>query len=323
MIGAVSCSVTLAHGTVIYSDAVEDNGTWTRIFGGFYPSTNPSPTAGSAYLAATTDNLNQRGFYDAALGTHQVAAGTYVVTFDIGIRSDFAFADRITPIIGLTGNLSSSANINGDDGARLLDTLDAGDVSLVSSTPTPTGEGFETWTLTYTVAPGASVIGQDLGFWAKFYTGDDPATQKGYAFDNFSVDFTAMTTYADWSGGADADTDTNGDGVRNAVAWALGAANVNENAIGLLPTLDNTSDPTYMIFTFERSDLAEADPSTAISVEYGNDLVGWTPAVDDGDDVIIAVTDASPKDTVVVKLKRSMIGASGRIFTRLKVVVSE
>ena len=50
--------------------------------------------------------------------------------------------------------------------------------------------------------------------------------------------------------------------MKNGVAWALGADSPNENAIGLLPILDNTSDPTYVIFTFNRSDEAEADPST-------------------------------------------------------------
>ena len=95
-----------------------------------------------------------------------------------------------------------------------------------------------------------------------------------------------------------------------------------ENAIGLLPTLDNTSDPTYVIFSFNRSDDAQADTKTAISVEYGTDLETWTTAVDDNDNVEIEVTDASPKDTVVVKLKRSTLGAPGKIFARLKVVVT-
>ena len=181
------------QGAVIYSDTVENNGTWTTFFGGFYATGNGlTPTAGSNYLAATTTAQEQRGFYDANLGTHTVGAGTYVVTFDIGITNSFAFANRITPTIGLTGNLSSSANISNDNGARLLNTLDAGDVSLVSNTTFPTAVGFETWTLTYTVAPGASVIGQNLGFWAKFYTGDSPSAAKGYAFDNFSVNFTAV-----------------------------------------------------------------------------------------------------------------------------------
>jgi hypothetical protein len=130
------------------------------------------------------------------------------------------------------------------------------------------------------------------------------------------------TPYGSWSGGAAADIDTNGDGVDNGVAWALGAADPNANAFSLLPTLDNTSDPTYVRFVFNRSDAAEADANTDITVQYGSDLVGWTTAVDDNDNIEIEVTDGSPTDTVVVKLKRSTLGASGKIFARLNVVVT-
>lgn len=129
-------------------------------------------------------------------------------------------------------------------------------------------------------------------------------------------------TYATWSGGASADGDENGDGVKNAVAYALNAADVNANAIGLLPTLNNTSDPTYFIFTYNRSDDAEADSTTAISVQYGNNLDGWTTAVDDNDNVEIEVTPGSPTDMVVVKLKRSTLGIGGKLFARLNVVVT-
>ena len=130
-----------------------------------------------------------------------------------------------------------------------------------------------------------------------------------------------VSDYDTWSGGAAADIDTNGDGVDNGVAWALGAADPNANAIGLLPTLDNTSDATYVIFKFNRSDAANGDPKTNIAVEYGNDLVGWTTAVDN-DDVDIIVTPGTPTDEVQVKLKRSTLGAPGRIFARLNVVVT-
>jgi hypothetical protein len=132
----------------------------------------------------------------------------------------------------------------------------------------------------------------------------------------------AGSDYDTWSGGAAADIDSNGDGVYNGVAWALNAPDPNANAIGLLPILDNTSDPTYVIFKFNRSDLANDDANTTIAVEYGNDLVGWTTAVDDNDNVDIIVNPGSPTDEVLVKLKRSTLAAGGRIFARLNVVVT-
>ena len=133
---------------------------------------------------------------------------------------------------------------------------------------------------------------------------------------------TVTSPFETWSGGAAADVDINGDGVENGIAWALGAANPNVNAIGLLPALDNSTDPAYVIFTFNRSDAAQTDAKTSIKVEYGNDLDGWTTAVDDNNNVEIEATDGSPTDSVVVKLKRTTIGAAGRIFVRLKVAVS-
>jgi autotransporter-associated beta strand protein len=132
----------------------------------------------------------------------------------------------------------------------------------------------------------------------------------------------ATNPYATWSGGAAPDIDTNGDGVDNGVAWVLGAADPNANAIGLLPTLNNTSDSTYVIFTFGRSDAANLDGNTAISVEYGSDLASWTTAVDDNDKVEIEVTPGSPTDTVVVKLKRSSLATGGKLFVRLKAAVT-
>jgi hypothetical protein len=132
----------------------------------------------------------------------------------------------------------------------------------------------------------------------------------------------AGSDYDTWSGGAAADIDSNGDGVYNGVAWALNAPDPNANAIGLLPILDNTSDPTYVIFKFNRSDLANDDANTTIAVEYGNDLDGWTTAVDDNDNVDIIVNPGSPTDEVIVKLKRSTLAAGGRIFARLNVVVT-
>ncbi|MCU0794347.1 MAG: autotransporter-associated beta strand repeat-containing protein [Akkermansiaceae bacterium] len=130
------------------------------------------------------------------------------------------------------------------------------------------------------------------------------------------------SAYTTWSGGAAADADTNGDGVENGVAWALGAANPSQDARALLPVIDNTSDPSYLLFSYNRSDLANADPGTSIAVQYGTTLNGWTTAVHDGDNVIIQVTDGSPSDAVVVKLKRSSLAASGRIFARLSVTVT-
>ena len=218
---------------------------------------------------------------------------TYTVTFSEEMNAstisaaDFANAGTATCTIGTVTQVSPS-------------------VFLVPVTPTSAG------TLQLSVIAGADIqdfVNNPLDTWLAI-TDDTTLTVEA-----------ASSGYASWSGGAPADGDANNDGVDNGVAWALGAANTTENAIGLLPTL-NHSDPTYLIYTFERSDLASADPNTAITVEYGSNLTGWTTAVDDNDNVEIETTDGSPKDTVVVKLKRSTLGASGKLFVRLNVVVT-
>ena len=129
--------------------------------------------------------------------------------------------------------------------------------------------------------------------------------------------------YGIWSGGAPPNGDANHDSVQNGVAWALGAASPNENAIGRLPTIDNTSDPDFVLFRFNRSDAANDDPKTTITVEYATNLAAWTPVGADTDDVKTEVTPGSPTDTVVVKLRRSTLAPDGKLFARLKVMVTE
>jgi hypothetical protein len=188
------------------------------------------------------------------------------------------------------------------------------DIVMTSST-SPYQEGIPYLNLTgNTYAGGVRYQTDEYGTSLNLTAGNDRV---------FHLDIGNPTAgYADWSGGLAADIDSNGDGVDNGVAWALGAADPNANAIGLLPAIDNTTDPTYLLFNFNRSDEANDDPNTTITVEYGNDLVGWTTAVDDNDNVEIEVTPGTPTDAVVVKLKRSTLGATGKIFARLKVVVT-
>jgi autotransporter-associated beta strand protein len=141
---------------------------------------------------------------------------------------------------------------------------------------------------------------------------------SGESPDSNQATATPIGGYAAWSGGVPIDGDSNNDGVKNGVAWALGAADPNENAIGLLPVLDN-SDATYLIFTFNRSTAANNDPNAQIIVQYGDDLSGWPPAIDDGDNIIITETPGNPTAAVEVKLKRATLAPEGVIFLRLKV----
>jgi hypothetical protein len=134
------------------------------------------------------------------------------------------------------------------------------------------------------------------------------------------VTLTILSTdpYATWAGaGVAFDADANNDGVDNGMAWVLGATDKDANATSLLPTLDNTN-ATYFIFTYNRKDDANTDPNTTIKVEYCSDLTGWTTAVHDNSNIIIAPTDNGAIDSVQVKIIRTL-AVGNKLFARLNV----
>jgi autotransporter-associated beta strand protein len=257
---------------------------------------------------AATGNVNVTG--TGVLGGTGIIGGTTSIANNCGLEFNLSTAPASHDKLELAA-------------AKTLTFSGASVLTITSSSGATTG------LYTLVTAPGASSISGSVPATVNLplgWSADPPQIVADGPDTSLQINITSTggggPTYASWSGGAAANVDTNGDGVDNGVAWALGAADPSANAIGLLPTLDNTSDPTYVIFTFNRSDDAQADPSTTITAEYGNDLVGWTTAVDDNDNVEIEVTDSSPKDTVVVKLKRATLGSSGKLFARLNVVIT-
>lgn len=293
------------------NDGVDQNSTTTNTTSFFQWDGTDGTTAAAGSLAAESSYTSISG-----LGSYMSVAETSPLVYGTGVQG----VTSLTSHLGIENTALYTSTLGGPFGVRFRnEASDSFGLMMrvdrqlfpqnglaIISMPYATGSGFTSMFNpgTYTVTDTELVVTTDPTYVPKVFT---PA---------------AVDSYATWSGGAAANDDANSDGVSNAVAWALGAADVDENAIGLLPTLDNTSDPTYVVFSFNRSDDAQADPKTSISVEYGTDLENWTTAVDDNDNVEIEVTDASPKDTVLVKLKRSTLGASGKLFARLNVVVT-
>ena len=92
---------------------------------------------------------------------------------------------------------------------------------------------------------------------------------------------------------------------------------------GFAPDFDTTTNPEFFIFTHRRTAAAAADAKTAIQVEYGSALAGWTTAVA-GEDVIIDVTTGGfgpGVDRVDVKIRRTL-ALDDRLFARLKVAIA-
>ncbi len=89
-------------------------------------------------------------------------------------------------------------------------------------------------------------------------------------------------------------------------------------------TFDNTTDPTYFIFTYRRTNAANTDSITTIAMEYGGTLGSWTTATAGPNNIITVGDDfygVSPAgiDKVEVKINRSL-AVDGKLFGRLNVV---
>jgi autotransporter-associated beta strand protein len=249
-------------------------------------------------------------------GTNTYGGGTKVEAGILTIGG--SLADATMNITGGTvdGTGTLTCNIDGTTADQIVmsgGTLTATGLKLAIK---PTGAGLTQAEYVLVNATAGTITGTFASI-----TGA-PGYELNYATAGQVKLVRTATPYATWSGGAAADLDANADGVANGAAWALGATGPNVTATHLLPTVDNTTDPDYFLFKFNRSDPANEDPNTAIEVQYGSDLAGWTTAVDDNDNVDIITTPGSPTDEVVVKLKRATLGAGGTLFARLKVAVT-
>lgn len=124
-------------------------------------------------------------------------------------------------------------------------------------------------------------------------------------------------SFATWSGGADFETDTNGDGIANGMAWLFGAANININSFGLSPFFDTQTDQNYVIFSYRRSALAEASGAQDV-VKFSDTLTSWTDAEASANIIIEEYTDFYEPgvDLVEVKISRTLIN-NNRIFALL------
>jgi hypothetical protein len=133
------------------------------------------------------------------------------------------------------------------------------------------------------------------------------------------------TAYELWATGNEPfDGDANGDGVKDGLAFLLGAANPSENAIGRLPTV--TQSGGDLVLNFNCLPIAARGPAT-LKVAHSNTLASWTPTVDQVPDANDAVPDNNVTfvvDTVseaplnkVTATIGSAAAAGGKLFGRL------
>lgn len=120
----------------------------------------------------------------------------------------------------------------------------------------------------------------------------------------------------------DPDLDFENDGLESGIEWVVGGDPTANDAAGVTPSFDNASDPDDFLFSYRRSDEANADMNTTIIVEYGSDLTGWTTAEDGINGV--SIDDSTDLGggfhSVTVSIPRAL-ATDAKFFARLNVVV--
>jgi len=166
-------------------------------------------------------------------------------------------------------------------------------VFTVQATPTTIG------TLQFRVNAGAALTD----------TSANPLNTVSAIADDTTI--TVQTAYAAWAGGALFDADANGDGVKNGLAWILGAGSSSASA-------------GNMVFTFKRMQTS-INANTALTIDVGTTLTSWPHSFTVGTDTIgstagVVVTKDSPgvgTDTVTLTVAQS---PDAKKFARLKAV---
>jgi hypothetical protein len=131
----------------------------------------------------------------------------------------------------------------------------------------------------------------------------------------------AGTPFENWADGEPFDGDANGDGVSNGLAFLLGAAGPNVNALGLLPDASQTGGGLVMSFNMlnaanrgasklnveHSSDLGIVDPWTAVAIPETSGSVGG---------VSFSITPGDPLNGVTATIPNTE-ASGGKLFGRL------
>jgi autotransporter-associated beta strand protein len=302
---------------------------------------NNASTTFSGAISGTGGGLTKGGTGTLTLsaantytGATQVNSGTLLVNGNQSTASGDVTVDANATLGGI-GTLGGNTTIANNGKLQFnLGTAAAGHDALeITSGKALTFSGASTLTITssggaspglYTlVGGGNNIVGVVPatvvlpGGW----TADAPVIVGNELRINItSTGGTIQTQYQTWAGGALFDADTNGDGVQDGLAWILGAANKDANALDKLPTA--TISGGNMIFTFKRIQ-ASINATTALSIEVSTTLTTWPTVYTVGNTtgtstLGVTVAQNSPSagtDTVTLTVPLS---PDARKFARLK-----
>jgi autotransporter-associated beta strand protein len=134
------------------------------------------------------------------------------------------------------------------------------------------------------------------------------------------------SAYDTWATGGELfDGDANGDGVKDGLAFLLGAANPSENAIGRLPTVSESGGG--LILNFNCLPIAARGTAT-LKVAHSNTLASWTATTDEVPDAndptpdnnvtfVVDTVSEAPLNKVTATIG-SGAAAAGKLFGRLE-----
>jgi fibronectin-binding autotransporter adhesin len=271
---------------------------------------------GAAGIGELTVNYN---------GTGRIFSGEVGGT---GTAGNLAIVKSGTGNLVLDGLLAYNGNTTVNDGSLTLATAALANTSVVNLNGTGVlelahGENDTVSALLFDGTPQAT------GTWGSSTSGATNVDDTRFSGDGMLTVTSSGSPYMAWESangisGAGGATDSDGDGIKNAIEFVLGTdpSGPDSNSNANLPKV--TTDATYINFEFRRTD---ASMSLAAAqqpyVEYGSDLTGWTKAVAGapvGTPILInAVNDGAGTgiDVVTVRIPRAL--ATGqKIFARLR-----
>lgn len=288
--------------------ALQMNGTGTWILAGNNTYSGPTTVNfgtlvidGSHTASAVTVNFGATLGGSGTLGT-VTANGVIAPGGGIGTLG----AAEVT----LTGLLAIEVAGSSADRLTVSGTLDLTDATI-SVTGTPTAGS-------YILASAGTLIGTPVL--------DSPVPGYEMVIENNRVKLNSLgglSPYETWAGGEAFGNDANGDGVSNGLAFLLGAANPNANALGLLPTPAQSGGG--LVLTFKMRNAANRGGAT-LSLQHSSDLGItdlWTsvavPETSGGplSGITFTVTPGDPLNNVVATIHSSQ-AAGGHLFGRLQ-----
>ena len=307
---------------------------------------NDSP--GPANESAQTLTVIAVSAASAQGGTVALTGGniTYTPAANFNGADSFTYTlqDNGSPVLTATGTVNvtvTSVNdapvaaaqaVSVDEDASVAITLAGSDIdgdSLTFAAGSP-AHGTLTGTapqLTYT--PAANYHGADsFTFTVNDGTVNSPATMV-------SITVNALDKFTQWLGGYGLATgpgdDSDGDSISNAIEYVIGSDPTKSTDLKLMPKLALASADLaggagyadYVVFSYRRTQVANADPGTTIRVEWSTSLAGpWSDASTTPGAVPRVDSDVGPgADQVRVYIPRSL-AADGKLFVRLGVTIT-